>query len=251
MKGLSRKKLSGSDVLGMVGGASLLGASPKGGRVIGINGTTDLYTVPDGRVAVGVGWFRNNPTGGAITTGIDIITGVDSIRVNTSPASLGAGVANNISMAIGSLMSAGDILRVTDSAAGVAHSWSIVEGPADLNSFLKVARSFGMSTTPEKIYEAPAGKIGSLTTTPLSGSSSLTCFNNSGTGAKTVSVYLVPPGQAVAAEYLIGTAAPADNGNGAAVGGVPHIPSGYGLWVTSSNNDAGVKCRAIVAEFDA
>ncbi len=251
LRSVSRRKLGNRDVLGIISGAGLVGAQPKGGRVIGVNGTSDLYTVPPGKVAVGVAWFRNNPTGGPITTGLNIITGANSIRVNASPAAIGAGVANNISMAIGTLMSAGDILRVTDDAAGLAHTWSVVEGPADLNSFFKLARSFEITTVAEKIYEAPAGKIGILTTTPIGGSNALTFFNNSGTGAKTCSLYLVPPGQSVAAEYLIGTTSPADNGNGGAVSGVPHIPTGYSLWVTSSSNDAGVKCRALIAEYDA
>lgn len=252
LRGRNAEKAGITDVIGTVSGVGLADGKAKGGRVVGILGDTDLYTVPAGKVAFVIAWFRNNPTGGAITTVANIISGALSIRLNGSAGSVGAGVANNIPGTVASLMSEGEILRVNDSAAGLVHSWSLVEGPAGPNAFLKVARSFEITTVAEKIYEAPAGKYGVVLSAPIAaGSAAVTFFNNSGTGAKTCSLYLVPPGQSVAAEYLIGTSSPADNGNAGAISSIPVIPPGYGLWVTSSSNDAGVKCRGMVAEYDA
>lgn len=245
-------KINAQDVIGVAPGVGLIKSSPKAGRVVGVLGTSDLYTVPPGKVAFVSTWFRNNPTGGAITTGIDIISGANSMRVNTSSASLGAGGVGGVSVSgTCALMTAGEILRVTDSAAGMIHYYSVMEAPADLNSFLKLVRSFAMSTVAEKIYEAPAGKIGVPTTQPVGGGVSVFFFNNSGTGAKICTLYLVPPGQAVAAQYSLGVAAPADNGNAASLFSLPWIPPGFSLWVTSSSNDAGVKCRALISEYDA
>lgn len=251
LRGSNAKKAGTQDVIGTASGVSLAGGVMKSDRIVGILGATDLYTVPTGKVAFVLSWFRNNPTGGSITTGIDIVTGLNSIRMNQSPGSIVAGAANSIPGTFGSFMEAGDILRVDDSAAGLIHIHSVVEAPANSNAFLKLARSFEMTTAAEKIYEAPAGKYGLVGSVPLSGSSLVTFFNNSGTGAKTCSLYLVPPGQAIAAEYLVGSASIADGGNAGVISSIPVIPPGYGLWVTSSANDAGVKCRGMIAEYDA
>lgn len=247
-----RGKVNSRSVIGTPSGSALSGGTLKAGRVVGISGDSDLYTVPDGKVAFVVAVLRVNPTGGAITNLTSIVTGADSMRMNFGSSSVNAGAVNNNAGTVSApLMIAGDILRANDSGAGLIHLYSIIEAPASLNTHLKLARLFQLSTTAQKIYEAPAGIAAFAVSSSAFASSTVTFFNNSGTGAKTCSLYLVPPGQSVAAEYLIGSASVADNGVAGFINFVPAIPQGFSLWATSSNDDAGVKCRTIISEQSA
>lgn len=249
LRGANAKKVETQQLVGMPTGAALVGGNLRAFAATGILGDTDIYTVPAGMVAQPIAWYRRNPTGGAITVTGQIVNGAIPRRFNFPAVSVSAGAVNNQSGLATSFMLAGETLRSTETAAGLTHHFSVVEAPAGRNSFIRLAVLPDLTIAAQKLYEAPADKTG-FPGTNTAGGAVIICHNDSGTGAKTVTVYLVPPSQSPAADHIIGTASPADAGAAANVNFVPAVPPGWSLWATSSSNDPGVMCRVLMSEYD-
>lgn len=249
LRGSNAQKARAVDVFSGGPGAAVARTRVVAERLVGAAGDNDIYTVPAGRYAIINGLTSSNPTGGAITRTFAMVINGVTVRPFSGATAVGAGGAASLGVLSGFLLAAGDTVRSIDSAPGLVHIASGMEGDASLVPGLVRLDGTNLSTTPKKIFEDPQGRAAFIGTSPAGNSSpNIAAVNDSG-GARTVSFYMVPTGQSVAAQYLVAvTGSLTSGGNGTSVQ-IPMLPEGYALWAVGSADGAGLHCRGFASVF--